>query len=501
MLYLYMVISSFIRYMCPRYGQCRDPTNDVRTVYRLWFSNPVLSNMYQWESNRMLCMHVSGGAISPAAPVPTLEGEDFAAMLDTPAGSPKVEMEEIQKLTGHLSTLRLDSNQFESGGEGSDNGSKVTHLEQTSEVEAKENTPSVPPVFDEEGEMNEDDVTVAVPQDESSKQLILKDDAMEAAANAATSTTSRPSVRMRDYLKTVKQAKAAAAAASDEPTADSNKALECKAPLPAKPNDWGKLKPVTAQEQEPPKPRGRKKKVQDDKEPKNDKHPEPKDQKEPKESKRSKAKAKAKSKPAKKTEPDASTITKAAAKKLAKSKKQTYEPLEVEGNMNDKGTAFDAYAAACATADVSALECGQHLELTETTTKKRKRKSSKPATSSKAARCDEAEKDVAGSKASKESKAMKGNKKRKSTGQESAATEHMAVKKPKGRKATAPASDSLAPAAPAASTSSTRKPLSAECKARYSRKSCAYKKALNIELKGGKSEEEAKSIARQVSSI
>ena len=66
----------------------------------------------------MLCMHVSGGAISPAAPVPTLEGEDFAAMLDTPAGSPKVEMEEIQKLTGHLSTLRLDSNQFESGGEG-----------------------------------------------------------------------------------------------------------------------------------------------------------------------------------------------------------------------------------------------------------------------------------------------------------------------------------------------------------------------------------------------
>ena len=100
------------------------------------------------------------------------------------------------------------------------------------------------------------------------------------------------------------------------------------------------------------------------------KEPEPKDHKEPKESKH-RSRAKAKGKPTKKAEPDASNITKAAAKKLAKGKNQTYEPLEVEGNVNDKGTAFDAYAAAaCATADVSALEHGKHLELTETSTKK-----------------------------------------------------------------------------------------------------------------------------------
>ena len=109
--------------------------------------------------------------------------------------------------------------------------------------------------------------------------------------------------------------------------------------------------------------------------------------------------------------------------------------------------------------------------------------------------------------------ASKGNKKRKSTGQESTgqesiATEHVATRG-KGRKAAkamipdtaAPAGDSLAHDAPAASTSSKKKPLSAECKARYSRKSCAYKKAMNIELKAGKTEEEAKLIARQVSSI
>ena len=58
-------------------------------------------------------------------------------------------------------------------------------------------------------------------------------------------------------MKTVKQSKAkaaAAAAASDEPTAaDSSKGLESEAPVPAKPNDWGKFKPVTADEQEPPK--------------------------------------------------------------------------------------------------------------------------------------------------------------------------------------------------------------------------------------------------------
>ena len=455
------------------------------------FSTTVLCNMSicivnEWESNRILCMHVSGGETSPAAPVPTLEGEDFAATLDTMAGSPKVESEEIQKLTCNMGTLRLDSTKFESEEEGSEHGRKVNHVEQASTAKAEENVSSAPPVSDEQHERNEDDVAVEVTQD----------DTME----AATSTKSRPSLRMRDYLKTVKENKekaaATAAEASDEPTADSSKVLECKAPLPAKPNDWGKLKPVTAHEQEPPKPRGRKKKVED-------KDPEKEDQKEPKESKRP-SKGKAKSKPTKKAEPDASTITKAAAKKLAKGKKQTYEPFEVEGNLNDKGTAFDAYAAACATADASALE----------TTKKRKRKSSKPATSSKAARSNADEKDVAESNASKESKASKtkkGTKRHQGTGQASAAsaaTEHVA-KKSKGRKAkkaeipdtAAPASDSLAPAAPAASTTSKRKPLSTECKARYSRKSCAYKKALNTELKAGKSEEEAKLIARQVSSI
>ena len=95
-----------------------------------------------------------------------------------------------------MQTLRWDSNKCEGGGEGSED-SKVTHLEdleQTSKVEAEENTPSEPPVFDEKGRMmEEDDVTVAVPPDESSKQLIPNDDAMEAAttndpkaANAAT---------------------------------------------------------------------------------------------------------------------------------------------------------------------------------------------------------------------------------------------------------------------------------------------------------------------------
>ena len=131
-----------------------------------------------------------------------------------------------------------------------------------------------------------------------------------------------PRVRMKKFLDEKKQARLAVEKVATEETSEAPATLS----LPPKPADWGKHAAVSAEQQQPPKPRGRRKKAD-----------------------------KAATTDANEAAPKAKAKSKVKSKK--KSKQQDYEPLEVEGDINtDKGAAFDAYAAACAAADVYALK-------------------------------------------------------------------------------------------------------------------------------------------------
>ena len=288
-----------------------------------------------------------------------------------------------------------------------------------------------------------------------------------------------PSVRIRKYLKAVKanntkkadeteetcngreetyKAKVKKGEETEETCNGTDETYKAKviASLPPKPTDWGKHAPVTADQQQPPKPRGRKKKSEKD------------------------------TSDDKKTEPKAKA--KRGAKKRAKTP-ETYEPLQVEGNIKiDKRDAFDAYAVASAAADVHALDTTdtKATEPSNASKKPRRSKQDKEEPNKAASRTRSKRKDSGDDAPSPETEgSTKRSKKNKNNeaalnenkdGQESKEDEPM-TSKPK----------------------TARKELSADIKARYSRKSCAYKKVLIEKKKEGYSEEDAKKAAREVS--
>ena len=284
-----------------------------------------------------------------------------------------------------------------------------------------------------------------------------------------------PSIRMRDYLQNVKKNKG-----KHNPADTDEKPAAPASYLPAKPSDWGQHKHVTANEQEVPKPRGRKPKKATEVE-------------EGKECSKG-AKPKASSKPGtnQSTEDkDKEQTKKTKRTRKAKATPKSYEPLEPEADVRyDKGAAFDAYAAASANADAYTLATMISKEDTKEThldepkpkdTRKRKRSVKKEVgTPEKNLTCEA----VAGTKRkAKNTHAARATKKIKANTE---ATSHPAAM---DTPAEAPASTSSRKPAPA---------KSAEAKARYSRKSCAYKSKLKEMISKGESEADAKIAARKV---
>eukprot|EP00438_Fugacium_kawagutii_P014030 Skav233997 [mRNA] locus=scaffold2413:217020:217994:+ [translate_table: standard] len=239
--------------------------------------------------------------------------------------------------------------------------------------------------------------------------------------------------------------------------------------LPQKPAEWVEHQtPVTADQQQPPKPRGRKKANKGEA----DECQEMANKATPKAKAKAKGEPKAKAKTTSKTGVDHKNQPKAKAKakgaKASASGKnnksahpEEYEPLKVEEPIGmDKGAAFDQYAVTCANEDVHKLEQAKATPLpAEPTTKKRKRPES------------------------------------------SASTASTKVARPKVDPSAA--STRTARKRPAAEASEkTRKPANnqeAEKKARLSRKSVAYKREYNKQIKNGAYEETARAAAKQVS--
>ena len=233
--------------------------------------------------------------------------------------------------------------------------------------------------------------------------------------------------------------------------------------LPAKPKDWDIKNPVSAEQQQPAKKRGRKPKAKDT-EPdsthgKMEKQRGRKkttvteesktDVKTPRSSKPSKRKA---SKPS--TAED--TKPKGRGRKAACKKKEElpieYMPLELEGDINlDKGVGFDAYALSCAAADAQALEGPSSSNADD--------EDEEPTRSSKHSTC-----------------------KRKSTAPKKN------QKAPRCKKENEP-TDKPAPK---------RREKTPEEKAKHSRKSCAYSKVLRAQKKAGIPEEVARKAAAEV---
>ena len=244
--------------------------------------------------------------------------------------------------------------------------------------------------------------------------------------------------------------------------------VELKSTLLAKPKDWGLMAPVTAEQQQPSKPRGRKprsKKDEGDKE-SNTKKQQPK-------RKSSKAKAKeaavdeTKDKPKRRRRPAKAAIPTA------------YEPLPAEGDKNlDKGAAFDAYASACCAASV------HELNGNEENTKEQA--NGKTASKSKRNRKNKQSVDSTGAKG-------RSRKAKKDNTPKGRSRKAKKVNTPKGRSRKAPNKPSTTDEGK--SSKSTKTP---EAKARYSRKSCAYKKALKAAQAEGKSLEDAKAAAKKV---
>ena len=169
--------------------------------------------------------------------------------------------------------------------------------------------------------------------------------------------TQKPSVRLRNYLLAVKAQQQANEVESkkDKHTEETPKPQNG---LPGKPNDWGQHEYVTANQQQPQKPRGRKKKDATE-------VTEVKENTTAKEPRRKRNATKEKVVPAKEKEQvkekkmqrALAAINKTSSKGKGKGGKQEYEALEVEEDIKlDKGAAFDAYAAASAAVDVKALE-------------------------------------------------------------------------------------------------------------------------------------------------
>ena len=284
----------------------------------------------------------------------------------------------------------------------------------------------------------------------------------------------KPSVRLRNFLNAKKgeqqltnDAQKNTDSTNANPKAEDFKgedfAADIEAMLPEQPKDWlDKKQPVSAEQQEPAKPRGRKKKSNPDGV-----------------TPTAKAKAKAKARVGKKADAQAKPKAKAKAtrnkglkkvrqakakarpssssqhkviKRIGKGRKQKtpqhYEPLEVEPvPLPEKGQAFDSYAAACAAADVQRLQTTESPEVLASTSKRKR-----------------------GTLTAKDSKEDSKSNNKPTKG----------AVDPKKRKAEQQTSG-------------------ADKKARLSRKSCAYKKAYKQHINDGSSEEVARAAAKQVS--
>ena len=236
-----------------------------------------------------------------------------------------------------------------------------------------------------------------------------------------------------------------------------------KALLPERPKGLEQVEYVAAEQQQPAKPRGRKPRTtKKDDEPttavttkgnsskrSNTAKPE---QPEKKPRKTSKEEAPPGSASTRATAPKASAKPKAKAK-ISKSKGE-YEAMQVDGDVGrDKGATFDAYAAASAAADVHKLSQPSPAPIEN----------------------DKAEPPTKRSRKASKSSDQKG----KDGGYEVVnGAEKVEGVKAAGRNASG---------------------RSAESKALLSRKSCAYKRALNIKLKEGATREDAQKAAREVS--
>ena len=238
-----------------------------------------------------------------------------------------------------------------------------------------------------------------------------------------------------------------------------NEALQqhAKARLPERPKCLEQIEYVTAEQQQPSKPRGRKPRTTKDGEPttavasksnsrkrSNTAKPE-----EPEKKPRRTSKKQAPTEPA--TAPKASAKSKAKAK--ASKSTGAYEAMQVDGDVGrDRGATFDAYAAASAAADVHRLSQPSPAPIEHDKAEPPKKRSRKETKSS-----DQKGKD--GGDAGGNDVVVEGG--------------EAAGSKPSGR--------------------------SAESKALLSRKSCAYKRVLNIKLKEGATRDDAKIAARAVS--
>lgn len=260
-----------------------------------------------------------------------------------------------------------------------------------------------------------------------------------------------PSVRMKKYLLARKASKTTCTQESKAEKAEPVQSLEVKKSqdhpatkfLPPKPSDWVQDQtPVSAEQQVVPKPRGRKKKVVDTEQASTETPASaaPK----PKAAAKRKGKAKVNAE-----EKAPATSSRSSKRKPAEHTPQEYEPLEVEGEVGmDKPKAFDNYAAACAKADIHKLLHGTEA-LADPETKPKKRDSA-PITTQPKKRAKKAPTDS-------------------SSKRDDTTAEDIKEQETKERKA------------------------------RLSRKSVAYKREYNKQIRAGSKEEVARAAAKKAS--
>lgn len=256
-----------------------------------------------------------------------------------------------------------------------------------------------------------------------------------------------PSTRLRKYLlDQPKASKTTYTQESKDKKAEPVQSLEVKKAqdhpamnlLPPKPTDWVEGQtPVSADQQVVPKPRGRKKKVAGDPE---SAAPKPK------------AAAKRKGRAKVNAEEKVSATGSGGRKRKPEHTPHEYEPLEVEGEVGmDKSKAFDSYAAACAKADIHKLLHGTETDADRETNPKKR--------------------------------------------DSEAVTTQQKTNQPEKRAKVAPTSSEGDDKAAEDITAQQTK----ERKARLSRKSTAYKKEYNKQIRAGSKEEVARAAAKKAS--
>ena len=359
--------------------------------------------------------------------------------------------------------------------------------------------------------------------------------ASEAEVDNALQEASTAAARTKAFLQQAKQKRL-------EGTKDNLATQKDKTPkpdmvslLPAKPADVGKEPCIHADVQQPPKPRGRKKKAEK----------EPDCQDKDGQAKPGKGETAKRNRKGKKEGEDQEPATNSKdepskAKRTSKAKKAQpaeYEPLELDPKANinkDPRDAMDAYAGAYIACDIHALKAqanevptGKHPDNPPKTTRKHKNNN----TTSKAPEEEPTEmeskpkrrKAKATNKAPEEEPPqMESNPKRKrakatnkapeeeptemesaSHGKRAKATNKAPEEEPTEMESTSngkKANGTIETTGDAGPAPKAKKPKqnNDEAKARLSRKSCAYKRVLNQKLKEGCTKEQAAAAAREV---